>query len=124
MIAALLGLLAILVLGGSASVLSDACDRAKKAIPDKARREIVVDVAKALERDIKDADKRLGKHFEEFIAVHVNYDSTEADFDAVAVKLKEVQESVAGSVVSSRDRMRTQMTRKEWDTVFPKLPTL
>ena len=119
MIVALLGLVALLFLGGNvASTLTGVEKSAKHHVPDKARRETILDAGKQLEKELKSMEKRLNTHFTELVKVHQTYGSVGADFDAITAKLKEDQSATAKAILDARETMREQMTREEWTAVF------
>lgn len=119
MIAALLAVFLLLFMsGGLADQLTHIDDRVKDHVPDKDRREIIIDASKALNKELETVIKSVDQHFGELVDVNADYTSTEADFDAVREKIKADQVAATKAILDARDIMHEQITREEWAAVF------
>lgn len=106
--------------GGLEFYLTNLKDSVKDAVPDKPRREEIMDTSKALEKELESLQKDVGKQFKSYVDVHNNYKATPADFDAVTTQLVSDQQKFAKLVLDARYKMHEQMTADEWRAVFSK----
>jgi hypothetical protein len=90
----------------------------KEHVVDKERRDAILEAGKELEKELKGLAKDIEEHFEELIEVHGEYESTTADYLAASAKLKADQNTLAERVLDTRDAMKENMTRAEWEQVF------
>lgn len=119
MVAAILAVFLIFFVGANmGSQLSDLEDKVKDHVSDKARRKIIINTCKELEKDMKSMSKTLDTHFGDLAEAHHAYASTATDFNTVTAKLKANQKAAAKMFLDARDSMHRQMTREEWTAVF------
>ena len=90
----------------------------KEYVVDKERRDAILEAGKELEQELKVLSKDIEEHFEGLIEVHAEYESTTADYLAAGDRLKADQNTLAGLVLDTRDAMKENMTRAEWEAVF------
>ena len=90
----------------------------KEYVVDKERRDAILEAGKELEKELKGLSKDIEEHFEELIEMHGEYESTTKDYLAAGAKLKADQNTLAGLVLDTRDAMKENMTRAEWEQVF------
>ncbi len=93
----------------------------KEHVQDKTCQKEIINESKALAKELQSMGKRVDRDFENFVGVHADFQSLEADFDAAAAKLSEDQAKVAQLSLDARDAMHEQMTKEEWEAVFAKL---
>ena len=92
----------------------------KEHVVDKERRDAILEAGKELEKELKILSKDIEAHFGELIEVHAEYESTSEDYLAAGAALKADQNTLAGLVLDTRDAMKENMTRSEWEQVFSK----
>ena len=90
----------------------------KEHVVDKERRDAILEAGKELKKELKGLSKEIEEHFEELIEMHGEYESTTGDYLAAGAKLKADQNTLAGLVLDTRDAMKENMTRAEWEQVF------
>ena len=90
----------------------------KEYVVDKERRDAILEAGKELEKELKVLSKDIGEHFEELIEVHAEYESTTDDYLAAGNPLKADQNRLTMLVLDTRDAMKENMTRAEWEAVF------
>lgn len=90
----------------------------KEQVQDKDRRDAILDTSKALEKDLKVLAKDVEQHFNALVSMHTRFESTSADYDTAAAKLKADQKTLSTLTLGARDAMHKQMTREEWNAVF------
>jgi len=112
--------LLILLFGGDGLLfyLTNVKGDVKEHVQDKARQEIIIETSKTLSNDLEEFAEEINDHFEDLLEAHVEYDSTENDFDEAIETLKADQKKLSGLVLDARDTMHEQMTKEEWEAVF------
>lgn len=122
MIAALVALIVLLMLGGSSGSgwTADLEKAVKKQVPDHDRREAVLNTLDDYREEVEKVGESLQGHFVELLDLHLDYSSAKEDFDAVTAKLKEDQAHIFKQDLKMRSRMKTEMSREEWNAVFTK----
>ena len=90
----------------------------KEHVVDKERRDAILEAGKELEKELKVLSKDIEEHFEEVIEVHAEYESTTDDYLAAGNRLKADQNRLTMLVLDTRDAMKENMTRAEWEAVF------
>lgn len=119
MIVALIALIAILFGGSAGSAwVGDIKDPLKQHVLEKDRREAVLDESKRLVEGYKAMGDSIQKHFILMSKTHLDYHSTEADFDDVAARLKEDQARAFSLDLDVRNKMQASLSEEEWTAVF------
>ena len=119
MIIALIALIAILFGGSAGSAwVGDIKDPLKQHVSEKDRREAVLDESKRLVEGQKTIGDSIQKHFILMSETHLDYHSTAADFDDVAVQLKEDQARAFSLDLDVRNKMQASLSEEEWTAVF------
>ncbi|ADE55699.1 hypothetical protein [Coraliomargarita akajimensis] len=111
----------VLLLGGGDKVehhLVSMQDSVKAVITDKDRRKAVMQESKVLAKDLVEVQKQVQQHLDHLVDVHKNFGSTKADFMVVAEALQADQMEAAMLLMETRDRIKAQMSREEWEAVF------
>ena len=121
----IVGTLAILMLlfggGGLDFYLTNLKGNVKEHVQDKARQELIIDAGDTLSKELQSLGKQIDTHFKDLVVVHADFQSSEKDFDAVAINLMEDQKAASKLVLDARDAMHEQMTKEEWEAVFQEL---
>lgn len=90
----------------------------KEYVVDEVRRDAILEAGKELEEELKGLSKDIEEHFEELIEVHAEYKSATGDYPAAGAMLKTDQNKLTMLVLDTRDAMKENMTRAEWEQVF------
>ena len=103
MIAALIALIALLMLGGAAGTgwTADLEKPVKKQLDDKTRREAVLDALDDYEEGMDGISDSLQEHFTDLLKSHIDFQSSENTFDAVAEKLNSCETPPSTGVSST-----------------------
>lgn len=117
-------LLVSLGLGGAKldNVFVDIKKPVKQTVTEKDRRSEILDVRSELEKTLNRNQKAWKKQINEFLDVQDDYSSTEADFDEQQARISELLTAKAQTVLDARERMKSLMTREEWEQVFLEEP--
>lgn len=120
MIAALIALIAILMLGGAAGTgwTADLEKPVKKAVQEEVRRDAVLDALDAYENGMEQVGESVKDHFIQLLETHLDFQSSEKEFDSVAQKLTADQADAFAQDLKTRKTMKTHMTPEEWNAVF------
>ena len=119
MIAALIALIALLMLGGTDGTgWTEDLEKSIKQVEDKDRRENILDAIGNHEDGINEVADSVEKHFVELLDTHIDFQSSEQDFDAAAQKLKDDQERAFLHDLKMREIMKANLTAEEWSSVF------
>jgi hypothetical protein len=110
----------ILIFGGGTLefYLTNLKKPVKEHVVEKERRDAILEAGKELEQELKGLSKDLEEHFEALIDVHSAYASTTEDYLAAGAKLRADQNRLTELVLDTRDIMKENMTRAEWEQVF------
>jgi hypothetical protein len=90
----------------------------KEHVQDKDCQKIIIAAGKTLEKELKELQKDTEDHFAELVEVHSEYDSMPEDYDTAGENLKADQKRLSTLVLDTRDVMKEQMSREEWNAVF------
>ena len=78
----------------------------------------VLDLSKALKKQLKVQNKEITKLRENFLDLHTNYDAEPADFEAYLERMMIVRETGQKHILETRSAMKNLMTMEEWTKVF------
>lgn len=114
----------ILIFGGSnlEFFLTNLKKPVKEYVADADRQDAILDAGKALEKELKELTKDVEDHFNEIVEVHSVYESTTENYLTAGAKLKADQNRLTTLVLDTRDVMKENMTREEWEAVFKEEP--
>ncbi|MDF7822942.1 hypothetical protein P4B35_02875 [Pontiellaceae bacterium B12227] len=107
--------------GGPSHFLTDAETQIKSVVSDKTRRKAILDEIGDLSKKLRVLEKKIEAHLKDYAAVHSDFHASETDFDAVSANFSADQQEVAKLILDTRETMREQMTREEWNAVFQSL---
>lgn len=119
MIAALIALLVVLMLGGSAgSWVGDIEKPLKHHVADENSRDAVLEAAEDLEDGMEEVGEALQAHFAQLLELHVDYSSDAVGFAAVSERLKADQAKAFALDLEARKTIKTALTAEEWQALF------
>lgn len=120
MLAALIALMVLLMLGGTADSgwTVDLEKAVKHSVQEKEQRELVLDALDEHKGDMEEVRESLQSHFTELLNTHLDFRSSEHSFDAVAEKLKQDQANAFAKDLKTRGEMKRNLTPEEWNAVF------
>ncbi len=90
----------------------------RAAVKDKETVERILTLSKQLEQQLLAQSKRVSELRSSFLDLHADYDTTEADFNAITEKMIAAGKEGQKSILDARTAMRKLMTREEWNGVF------
>ena len=90
----------------------------KAAVESKVTVNEVLDLSKALKKQLKVQNKEITKLRENFLDLHTKYDAESADMEAYIDRLIVVRETGQKHILETRSAMKNLMTREEWTKVF------
>ena len=111
----------ILMFGGGGSLenyLLDIKKPMKAAVESKVTVNEVLDLSKALKKQLKVQNKEITKLRENFLDLHTNYDAESADYEAYIDKVINAREEGQRQILDTRFAMKNLMTQEEWIEVF------
>ena len=111
----------ILIFGGGGSLenyLLNIKKPVKAAVESKVTVNEVLDLSKALKKQLKVQNKEITKLRENFLDLHTNYDAESADMEAYIDRLIIVRETGQKHILDTQSAMKDLMTREEWTKVF------
>ena len=111
----------ILIFGGGGSLenyLLNIKKPVKAAVESKVTVNEVLDLSKALKKQLKVQNKEITKLRENFLDLHTKYDAESADMEAYIDRLIVVRETGQKHILETRSAMKNLMTREEWTKVF------
>ena len=111
----------ILIFGGGGSLenyLLNIKKPVKAAVESKVTVNEVLDLSKALKKQLKVQNKEITKLRENFLELHTKYDAESADMDAYIDRLIIVRETGQKHILDTQSAMKDLMTREEWTKVF------
>ncbi|MDX2493651.1 MAG: hypothetical protein QNK27_01670 [Desulfuromusa sp.] len=111
----------ILIFGGGGSLenyLLNIKKPVKAAVESKVTVNEVLDMSKALKKQLKVQNKEITKLSENFLDLHTNYDAESADMEAYIDRLIIVRETGQKHILDTQSAMKNLMTREEWTKVF------
>ncbi|MDX2348641.1 MAG: hypothetical protein ACERK9_10445 [Deltaproteobacteria bacterium] len=111
----------ILIFGGGGSLenyLLNIKKPVKAAVESKVTVNEVLDLSKALKKQLKVQNKEITKLRENFLELHTKYDAESADMEAYIDRLIIVRETGQKHILDTQSAMKDLMTREEWTKVF------
>ena len=111
----------ILIFGGGGSLenyLLNIKKPVKAAVESKVTVNEVLDLSKALKKQLKVQNKEITKLRENFLELHTKYDAESADMEAYIDRLIIVRETGQKHILDTQSAMKNLMTREEWTKVF------
>ena len=120
MIVATLTILMLLFGGGGSleNYLLNIKKPVKAAVESKVTVNEVLDLSKALKKQLKVQNKEITKLRENFLELHTKYDAESADMEAYIDRLIIVRETGQKHILDTQSAMKDLMTREEWTKVF------
>lgn len=120
----LIALVTFLFLGGGGSTalldfIAEANDSVEMVVPDGERQDAALDILEAIEDRTGERIKVVEDLAKEVDDLVNDVDASSADFDAVWEKFYAEVESHNSDVLDLRYQLREQLTRDEWQQVFP-----
>ena len=113
---------ALMMLFGGGSSLENYLLHIKKpvkaAVENKVTVNEVLDLSKALGKQLKAQNKEITKLRDSFLDLHTKYGTTSAAFEAYTGQLITVHEKGQKHILDTRSAMKNLMTREEWTEVF------
>ncbi len=111
----------ILMFGGGGSLENYLLDIKKPVtavVESKDTVNEVLDLSKALKKQLKVQNKEITKLRENFLELHTKYDAESADMEAYIDRLIIVRETGQKHILDTRSAMKDLLTREEWTKVF------
>ena len=111
----------ILMFGGGGSFenyLLDIKKPVKAAVESKVTVNEVLDLSKALKKQLKVQNREITKLRENFLDLHTQYDTKPAENQAYIDSLIIVRETGQKHILDTQSAMKDLMTREEWTKVF------
>ena len=111
----------ILIFGGGGSLenyLLNIKKPVKAAVESKVTVNEVLDLSKALKKQLKVQNKEITKLRENFLELHTKYDTESAEMEAYIDRLIIVRETGQKHILDTQSAMKDLMTREEWTKVF------
>ena len=111
----------ILIFGGGGSLenyLLNIKKPVKAAVESKVTVNEVLDLSKALKKQLKVQNREITKLRENFLELHTKYDAESADMEAYIDRLIIVRETGQKHILDTQSAMKDLMTREEWTKVF------
>jgi hypothetical protein len=111
----------IMMFGGGGSLeqyLLDIKKPVKAAVESKATVNEILDLSKALKKQLKVQNKEITRLRESFLDLHTKYDAGAADMETLLEKLITAREEGQKHILNTRSNMQKLMTKEEWTTVF------
>lgn len=111
----------IIMFGGGGSLenyLINIKKPVKAAVESKVTVNEVLDLSKALKKQLKGQNKKITKLRETFLDLHKQYDTKAADSEAYIDSLIIVREIGQKHILDTRSAMKNLLTREEWIKVF------
>ena len=120
MIIATLTLLMLLFGGGDSleNYLLNIKKPVKAAVESKVTVNEVLDLSKALKKQLKVQNKEITELRESFLDLHTKHDAESADFEAYLDRLMTARETGQKHILDARMSMKDLMTKEEWNEVF------
>jgi len=119
----LIALMTIMLLGGSGSAvlayIADAGDAVKEVVAEEPRREEALGILKQLKKNRQQQDKAVKGLIKSLEADIRDHATAESEIDALWVEYFEQTRSANARMVELRFELREQLTREEWEQVFP-----
>ena len=123
-------LVSTLFLGGAAATITtfmeglsakDMKKAAKKEIADDSRKDALLELIDAWNKEKKKYDKEIAKGRKRLIKIIERYDGTREDLQREAAKLKEVIRKSDQSYLDLRFDTKKKITRDEWSAIFARI---
>ena len=111
----------ILIFGGGGSLenyLLNIKKPVKAAVESKVTVNEVLDLSKALKKQLKVQNREITKLRENFLELHTKYDAESADIEAYIDSLVIARETGQKHILDTQAAMKKLMTREEWTKVF------
>ena len=119
----LIGLLAILLLGGSGGsgfldFIGDVQDEVKATVPKGDQQKAALNVLKEIQKNTKSRNKAVSQSVKDLDKLLKNYAATDAEIDALWTQYFENIDTYNNAVVELRFGLKEHLTEQEWASVF------
>jgi len=118
LIALFIALLAATLGGTSPAIFPELKSEIASAVDDAERRKQATELVTESQSAFQSYEKGIEDGIGVFYEVHCRYDSTKADYEAAMETIVEKRNAVQQQLLANRDKLRSVLTREEWEQVF------